>query len=434
MVRCESGKVRSLSGRLIEWSMELEVINTGTELLLGQVTNTHVGYFGEKLLDLGLRINRQITVPDGEIIKEILAEAISRADIILVTGGLGPTSDDLTRELSAELLELELIEDEGVMGAIRLRFEEAGVAMPAANRRQAMVPEGAEVLVNNNGTAPGLYLTAGIADCRTHIFLLPGPPRELYPIFQQFVVPRLEAIIAAKGASVPVCRNYFFMGLGESELASRVECALGNIAGQFELGFCLKGGGVIVRCICKEGEITALDTAIKSVSPEDYVAEGEFAVEVNLVKCLRIAGESVATAESCTGGLIANRITNVPGSSRVFDVGYVTYADQVKQELLGVPRDMLEDFGAVSEPVAKAMAEGCLERSGAHHAISLTGIAGPDGGSEGKPVGVVWIGLASRGYDVHARHYRFKTDRLNFKERASGKAIDLLRRRVSGYF
>jgi nicotinamide-nucleotide amidase len=414
--------------------MELEVINTGTELLLGQVTNTHVGYFGEELLDIGLRINRQITVPDGEIIKEILSGAMSRADIILVTGGLGPTSDDLTRELTAEFLGLELIENEEVMTAIRLRFEEAGVRLPAVNRRQAMVPEGAEVLVNNNGTAPGLYLSAGVNGCRAHIFLLPGPPRELYPIFQQYVVPRLEGIIADKGVSVPTCRNYFFMGVGESELASRVECALGNITGQFELGYCLKAGGVIVRCICKEEEGVIVDAAIKSASPEDYVAEGEFAVEGSLVRCLRVAGESVATAESCTGGLIANRITNVPGASRVFNFGCVTYSDQAKRQLLGVPEAMLEDFGAVSEPVVKAMAKGCLERSGAHHAIAVTGIAGPDGGSEEKPVGAVWIGLASRGCDVHARYCQFKTDRLHFKERASGAAIDLLRRRVSGYF
>ena len=433
MVGCEAREVRISSGRLIHWSMEIEVINTGTELLLGQVTNTHVGYFGEELLGLGLRIQRQTTVPDGEGIKEILAGAIRRSNIILVTGGIGPTSDDLTRELTAELLGLKLIEDEGVMRAIRLRFEEAGVRMPAANGRQAMVPEGAELLVNANGTAPGLYFPAGLGDCQAHIFLLPGPPRELYPIFQQFVIPRLEGILAASGGGFPACRNYFFMGVGESELAVRVESALSDIPGEFELGYCLKAGGVIVRCICKENEITVLDAAIKGASPEDYVAEGESAVEETLVRCLGIAGESVATAESCTGGLIASRITNIPGSSRVFDVGYVTYADQAKRELLGVPEAMLEDFGAVSEPVARAMAEGCLERSGAYHALAVTGIAGPDGGSEEKPVGVVWIALASKGFDVYARHCRFMTDRLNFKERASSTAIDLLRRRLEGF-
>ncbi|MFP6872032.1 MAG: CinA family nicotinamide mononucleotide deamidase-related protein [Verrucomicrobiales bacterium] len=413
--------------------MELEVINTGTELLLGQVTNTHVGYFGEQLLSLGLRINRQSAVPDGEKIKEVLAGAIRRSRIILVTGGLGPTSDDLTREMTAEFLGLALIEDEALIKAIRRRLEGTGVRMRAMNHRQAMVPEGAEVLVNDNGTAPGLYLPAGIGDCRAHIFLLPGPSRELYPIFKQLVVPRLEDILAASGTSVPACRNYFFMGLGESELASRVELALSAISEQFELGYCLKGGGVIVRCICAEEDISVLDTVIKRASPEDYVAEGEFAVERCVVRGLNIAGESVATAESCTGGFIANCITNVPGSSQVFNVAYVTYADQAKRELLGVTEAMFEDFGAVSEPVAKAMAEGCLLRSGADHAISTTGIAGPDGGSEEKPVGSVWIGLASRGCGAYAWYYQFRTDRLNFKERASATAIDLLRRRLNGY-
>ncbi|MCP4847291.1 MAG: competence/damage-inducible protein A [Verrucomicrobiaceae bacterium] len=413
--------------------MQVEVINTGTELLLGQVTNTHVGFFGERLLEIGLRISRQGTVPDGDDIKDMLAGAIERSRIILVTGGLGPTSDDLTREMTAEFLGLELVEDGGVMAKIASRFRASGNEMRPSNQRQAMVPEGAEVLDNNNGTAPGLYLSTGIGSSRVHIFLLPGPPRELYPIFEEQVLPRIKNVLESEGLGVPVARNYFFMGVGESELAGRVELVMDGIPGDFEIGYCLKAGGVIVRCICSERYVAGLDEAIRGIAPEDLVAEGASAIEDVVVRDLSAAGERVAIAESCTGGLIANRITNVPGASRVFDVGYITYANEAKRRLLGVSEAMINEMGVVSETVAKAMAEGCLESSGSDHAISVTGIAGPTGGSSKKPVGSVWIGLASSGVAARAFYYRFKTDRMHFKDRASTVAIDLLRRRLGGW-
>jgi nicotinamide-nucleotide amidase len=413
--------------------MQVEVINTGTELLLGQVVNTHVGYMGERLLGLGLRIARQSTVPDGVVIKGLLTEAIDRSRIILVTGGLGPTSDDLSREMTAECLDLKMTEDAAVIDSISRRFSDSAVAMRPSNRRQAMVPEGAEVLENDKGTAPGLYLIAGSDQEPVHIFLLPGPPRELYPMFEDQVIPRLHAILSKDGVDVPVCRNYFFMGLGESELAGRIEESLNGVPGDFEIGYCLKAGGVIVRCISTEGNACALGGLIRDASPEDFVAEGETAIEEVTVKSLVHSGESVATAESCTGGLIASRITNVPGASRIFNVGLVTYSNEEKCSLLGVPLSMIEESGAVSERVATAMVEGCLERSRSDHCLSVTGIAGPGGGSETKPVGTVWIGLASRGMKAVAFHYRFKAERLYFKERASSVAIDLLRRRIQGY-
>ena len=413
--------------------MQVEVINTGTEILLGQVVNTHVGYLGEHLLGLGLRIGRQSTVPDGEQIRDVLSGAIRRSKIILVTGGLGPTSDDLTREITAELLGLELLENAGVMAALECRFRDSGIKMRSSNRRQAMVPEGAEVLGNDNGTAPGLYVTTGPVSSQVHIFLLPGPPRELYPMFQDQVVPRIKSMLDEVGENVPACRNYFFMGLGESELAGRVDAALSGINSDFEIGYCLKAGGVIVRCICSEGDLPLLDSVIRGVSAEDFVGEGTFSIEDEVVRCLEIKGERVASAESCTGGLIANRITNVPGSSRVFDVGYITYSNHEKCRLLGVPDAMIDKCGAVSDTVVKAMAEGCLDRAGSHHSLSVTGIAGPGGGSADKPVGSVWVGLTSRGIEPRAFHYRFQTDRLHFKDRVSTVALDLLRRRLRGF-
>ena len=413
--------------------MQVEVINTGTELLLGQVVNTHVGYIGEKLLGLGLRVSRQSTVPDGVVIQGVLADAIGRSKIIFVTGGLGPTPDDLSREMTAECLGLKMTENAEVIEALSRRFSDSGIAMRPSNRRQAMVPEGAEVLENNNGTAPGLYLRDGIGKERIHIFLLPGPPRELYPMFEQQVMPRLMAVLGSEGVHVPVCRNYFFIGVGESELAGRVDEALREMSCAFEIGYCLKAGGVIIRCISNEEDAVILGEVIKNASAEDFVAEGLTAIEEGVIDSLALAGESVATAESCTGGLIANRLTNVSGASKVFNVGFITYSNEEKNRLLGVPLSVIESCGAVSEHVALAMAEGCLERSRADHSISVTGIAGPKGGSPDKPVGSVWIALASKGKSAAGFYYRFKTDRLHFKERASTVAIDLLRRRMRGY-
>jgi len=414
--------------------MRVEVINTGTELLLGQVVNTHVGYFGEKLLGLGLRIERQSAIPDGDAIKAVLEESMTRAEIILVTGGLGPTSDDITREMTAELLGLELDEDHEITDAIRRRVERAGRRkMREINRRQAMVPHGAEVLTNDYGTAPGLYLPAGLRDGSPHIFLLPGPPRELKPMWDESVEPRLRTVLAGAGVEVPVTRNHFFMGMGESELASRIEPALGDALERFELGYCLKAGGIIVRCIGSEAVVDPLAEAIRGASEPDYVGEGDPFIESVVVKSLAARGQTVATAESCTGGLIASRITDVPGSSEVFGHGFVTYANEAKRDLVGVGEDLLEEHGAVSELVVRAMAEGALRVSGADHALAARGIAGPGGGSDEKPVGTVWLGLASKEGETFARRYVFKTDRAHFKERTSGTALDLLRRRLGGW-
>jgi nicotinamide-nucleotide amidase len=416
--------------------MRVEVINTGTELLLGQVVNTHVGYFGERLLEIGLRIAKQTAIPDGEAIKAELDVAMKDAGVVLVTGGLGPTSDDITRELTAELLGLAMVEDDEVTAAIRRRVEKySGKPMSEINRRQAMVPQRAEVLRNDWGTAPGLYLPAGLGGRSAHAFLLPGPPRELKPMFEGEVLPRLRAMQRQAGTEVPVCRNHFFMGLGESDLASRLAPVLDGVSDDFELGYCLKAGGVIVRCIGAAGVVDALSEPIRSASPEDYVGElgGEPTIEAAVVGQLGSMGQRVATAESCTGGLIAARITDIPGSSDVFGHGFVTYANAAKHEVLGVGEKTLEAHGAVSEPVIREMVEGCLRRSGADHALAVSGIAGPGGGSVEKPVGTVWIGLASSSKETLAMRFEFVTDRLHFKQRTADKALDLLRRRLSGY-
>ncbi len=411
--------------------MKVEVINTGSELLLGQVVNTHVGYFGEQLFRLGLRIARQMAVPDGAVIGEVLGESFPRSEVLLVTGGLGPTSDDITREVMAEMLGLELEFEKSIMDEIEERFHRFGREPGENNRRQAMVPRGSIVMSNPNGTAPGLYFPAGLGKGSPHVFLLPGPPREMKPMFETEVLPVLRAILRT-GGEPPQWRNYWFYGVGESALAEMLDLGLEGIEG-LEVGYCLKDSGVIVRCIGGPAALAAADGPIRAAMPENLASDDGRSLEEVIVALLSEKGETVATAESCTGGFLANLFTNVPGASEVFGFGHVTYANAAKVALLGVPAALIESHGAVSAEVAAAMAEGCLRASGADHALSVTGIAGPGGGSEEKPVGTVHFGLASRGQPVRTLMHRIQSDRLTFKERAARLSLDLLRRRLRGF-
>jgi len=409
--------------------MKIEVINTGTELMLGQVVNTHLGYFGERLLELGLRISRQLCVPDGDPIREVLAESIPRCDAILVTGGLGPTSDDLTREITAELFGVGLELDAEAMAAIEARFAKMGKVPNENNRRQAMVPDGAKILHNAWGTAPGLYFPQDPAAGRPAIFLLPGPPRELQPMFEEQVLPELKAMMESSGSPVPQQRGYYFYGVGESDMAAKLDPVLGDSDG-LELGYCIKNGGVIVRGIGSPEVLAAMDPVVRGAFPKNLISDDGSTLEEVLVEMLASRGEWLATAESCTGGFIAHKVTMVSGSSGVFGRGFVTYANQAKIDVLGVGEDLLEEFGAVSEPVARAMAEGCLRASGADHAVAVTGIAGPTGGSAEKPVGTLFIGQASRGRKTVVAQRLFQTDRETFKVRTAQAALDLVRRRL----
>ena len=408
--------------------MRIDVINTGTELLLGKVINTHAAHFGDELFKLGLRIQRQTTIPDGDGIGTALRERFPHTDVILITGGLGPTSDDITREVVAEMLHRPLRLDPAIWEHIRSFFKQRGREPSAVNERQAMVPEGAIVLHNPHGTAPGLYLPA-VPGESPHLFLLPGPPRELRPMFRDDVLPRLRSL--SDGPALP-WRNFKIHGVGESAIAEVIEPDLAAITG-LEHGYCARLGEVDVRLI---GDTAAVETAsavVRAAFAQDIVTESEDPIEQVLVELLAAAGQTVATAESCTGGLIASTLTNVSGASGVFHRGYVTYANEAKTELLGVPAALLAEHGAVSEPVATAMALGCLERSGADHSLAVTGIAGPTGGSAEKPVGTVYLAVASRDGTVVVHHERFATDRISFKNRTARAALDLLRRRLRGY-
>lgn len=407
--------------------MRVEVINTGTELLLGNVINTHLGYLGRQLFKLGLRIDRQTTVPDGLAIREILIEAIPRCEILLVTGGLGPTSDDLTREITAELLNRPLQESAEVMQAMEDLCRSRGVNFRESMKRQALVPEGAEVLPNACGTAPGLYFRPLTGQTGPHLFLLPGPPRELMPMFEASVWPVLDQLTGA--ATRPECRIYRVVGLGESAVEQMIGTELEAVSG-FEVGYCARPNEVDLRLIGATSLLDQWDEKIRSVLGENLTTVGEVSLEAILVARLRDLGLTMATAESCTGGLLAHRVTNVSGSSAAFLQGYVTYANEAKMATLGVDADLLREHGAVSEPVARAMAEQALARSGADLALSTTGIAGPDGGTPDKPVGTVFIGLAQRGAETVVFPKKYPVSRVEFKNYVAQFALDALRRRL----
>jgi nicotinamide-nucleotide amidase len=403
------------------------IINTGTELLLGDVLNSHLSFIAREIFPLGLRVDQQLAVPDGPAIRSALADSSGQADIIFVTGGLGPTTDDITREITAEFLGLELRHDPTVMAAIASRAARRGFRLTDRTLRQAEVPQGAIVLPNENGSAPGLYLTANVAAAKKtpHLFLLPGPPRELQPMFKSSAMPILRKIVPP-GSAIDR-RTYRIAGMGESLVEEAIGERLLEIAG-IELGYCARPGEVDLRII---GERPALDRAEAIITAglggSIFSSDGESLEDV-VVRLLTDRRQTLAVAESCTGGFLAHRITNVPGASAVFLAGYVTYANEAKEGLLGVDPRLISAHGAVSEDVARAMAEGARRQANATFALATTGIAGPGGGTEEKPVGTVFVALAAEGATTQVGSFRFPDDRPTFKELTTQAALEMLRR------
>jgi nicotinamide-nucleotide amidase len=415
--------------------MRLELINTGTELLLGSTINTHLSWLGENLFPLGLRIERQLAIPDGDIIRLALLETVGRADIVIVTGGLGPTSDDITREITATLLGLPLKENAEIYEHIRAFLATRKREMNPHTRRQVMVPVGATVLHNGFGTAPGLYfppMPVAEADGKLspHIILLPGPPRELMPMFTDQVVPILRTLTGHSSKNVSM-KSFKISGLGETQVSTTVEEPILSL-GDVELGYCARPGEVIVRVIGTPEQLAQSEAIIAAAFPENYFTAEDVPLEHVVVDLLTRMGQTVSAAESCTGGCVAHRLTNISGASNVLNRSFITYANDAKTELLGVPEALLSTHGAVSREVAAAMATGCLAVSKADHALALTGIAGPGGGSEKKPVGTVYIALASKkNPEPVVEHHLFRMEREGFKNMATQMALDLLRRRLS---
>ena len=419
--------------------MRVELLNTGTELLMGFVVNTHAAWLGQKLSEPGLSIARQVCVNDDpREMKTCLKEAMRRADLILVTGGLGPTGDDLTRNCVVEMLGLKTRVDARALKNIEERFRRRGGAMPESVKCQAVVPEIATVFHNRNGTAPGLAIPcsrlnfAGKKNPRCRwMLLLPGPPRELRPMFEEQVLPLIRREFAG---DLPVvdCRVFRVAGMGESSVEERVRPVLKNL-NHLEIGYCARPGEVDVRLVARGKSKTDVRRLADEAEKRTRAAlgtaifgTGNRLLEEAVVNLLRGKNRRLATAESCTGGYVAHRITLVPGSADVFLQGWVTYSNQSKTQCLDVPPHLIRREGAVSESVAKRMAEGARKKAGADYALSLTGIAGPSGGSAEKPAGTVFIALASK-QGVSVERFCFQLDRETFKFICAQTALNMLR-------
>lgn len=400
-------------------SLVVELVNTGSELLLGKVVNTNAAWLGERLFEIGLRVSRQTVVPDGREIFQAINEAASRSDVVIVSGGLGPTSDDVTREALSEWSGVPLVPNSDVEKRLRVYFEKLGREMSPSNLRQTMVPQGAEVLLNRNGTAPGLWMPGDEVKGSPIVILLPGPPSELRPMAEEWVFPRL---LKLAGEGAPRMKEYKVIELGESALQDLVDAELEAIPG-LEWGYCARSGEVDVRLVGSDEVLCRASEVLLRLAGDYLVTPLGVSIEEALVARLMARGERVSSAESCTGGLIAKRITDVPGASKVFHYGWVTYANEAKVKELGVSQEAIGLYTEVSEEVVRQMAEGALERSGADYAVAVSGFAGPDGGTPENPAGTVWLAWAAKGSPTVVRREYRPASRESFRMIVSQMAL-----------
>ncbi len=413
---------------MLRFMTTVELVATGSELLNGRTVNTHAQRLARALMPLGLRLSRETSVPDDRAaIADAVRGALGRAEVVVVTGGLGPTADDVTREALADLLHTKLTLDEPSLDHIRRRCEQYGQMLTDSRRRQALVLEGAAVLSNRLGAAPGerLELEGG----RT-LFLLPGPPREFEAVLADHVVPWLREHAAA----APIVEHVVMVcGPGESDVIERLSAA-GFEPGPLDLAYCAAPGQLEVRLTGSADVGPALAERarrLREILGSDVYAEAREDLVAVVGRLLAERGATVAVAESCTGGWIMQRLTSVPGSSAWFRGGVVAYANDVKSRWLEVPETLLREHGAVSEPVARAMAAAVRARFAADYGLATTGVAGPTGGTPEHPVGWVWWALAD-GRDTVARSRRFAGDRELVRQWAAQSTVDLLRRRLQG--
>ena len=413
--------------------MNLEVLTIGTELLLGLTVDTNAADLGRALAAAGAEITRRTTVADRpEAIRAGVAEALDRTGFVITTGGLGPTRDDMTKTVVADLFDKQLVLDDRLLVDLEARFKKLGRPMPALNRTQAEVPDGATVLPNPRGTAPGLW----VEDARGRVVvLLPGVPREMRGLLVEEVLPRL---VARQGAErrVVLSRTLRTTGIAESALAERVGPIEPEIA-PLTLAYLPSVDGVDLRVTAwglaprdAEARLAAVVERLRAAVGEHGYGEDGADLAAVVLDALRQGRHRLGVAESCTGGMVAERVTNIPGASATFIGGVVAYADVVKTAALKVPIETLEAHGAVSEETVRAMAEGAQRLFSADCTIAVTGIAGPGGGTPEKPVGTVWF--AARVHTA-ARAVRrvFPGDRDEIRRRAAQAALDLLRRQLA---
>jgi nicotinamide-nucleotide amidase len=410
--------------------MKAEILAVGEELLAPGRVETNSLYLTEKLAAIGVPVGFRGIVGDEEgAIAAAIRNALERSNLLLVSGGLGPTDDDRTRDAACRALGTSMRLDAGILAGLQQRFAKRGIEMPEVNRKQAMVPDGASVLENRRGTAPGLFIET--AQGRI-VVLLPGPPRELEPMFEEQVLPRLKG---ASGGVFYRTRKLWVAGLPESAVEQEIVSTYRAYENPLTT-ILAAPGQVEIRLTARERSAEAADalneellSKLRAILGEHVFSEREESLEAVVGSLLLEAGMRIAVAESITGGLIAHRITQVAGASRYFDTGFVTYGNESKTALLGVEPDLFRRVGAVSEEVAIAMARGALERASADIAVSVTGIAGPTGGSDEKPVGLVYIGLAT-GESARAERRQFPGERRQVKRWTAQTALDLARREL----
>lgn len=413
--------------------MTAELICVGTELLLGNIVNTNAAYLAEKCAGLGLSCYFQTVVGDNEKrLSQVLETALGRSDVVILSGGLGPTEDDLTKETAAKVCGKKLLLHEPSKQAIAMFFADRGIEPTDNNWKQAMLPEGAIVLDNPNGTAPGAIMeTEG-----TKVILLPGPPNELCPMFEVSVAPYLASL-----TSQVICsRTVKICGVGESKAETMVKDLIDRQENP-TIATYAKTGEVHIRVTANAGDAKAAMKLIKPVVKElksrfgnnIYSTEEETTLEKAVADLLLANGLTVTCAESCTGGMLSARLVNVPGISDVYKSGVITYSNKAKRKFLGVKKGVLQKHGAVSEKTAEEMAKGAALFHKADVAAAVTGIAGPDGGTEEKPVGLVYIACHVRGKTT-VKKYNFSGSRNKIRETAVSAALALMRSCILEYY
>ena len=410
--------------------MNSEIIAVGTELLLGEIANTNAVYLSKRFAELGINVYRHTSVGDNlSRVKDAIAEAFTRADIVVTTGGLGPTADDITKEAAAEYFGLRMELHEPSLAQIAGFFARLGYEMKENNKRQAYFPSGAVILDNPAGTAPGCIINK---DCKICI-LLPGPPKELSSMFKRHI----QSFLRPYSGEVLVSRTLRFVGLGESAMEDAIKDIIKNQTNPSIAPYAVgRASEVTLRISAKVKQEQDAEELIKPVVERILERVGEYVYGMDddtlagvVVNNLKEKGLKLAVAESITGGEFASAIVSIPGASEVFDESYVTYSNESKMRILGVKEETLVSHGAVSAETAKEMATGAAKQSGADLAISFTGIAGPNGGSDTKPVGLVYVSLWYKGKCEVKKHMLFG-DRNRIRERAVALGFDLIRRAI----
>ena len=410
--------------------MVVELISVGTELLLGNIVNTNARYLSEKCAMLGLNVYYQTTVGDNEErLAEVIRTALNRSDIVILNGGLGPTEDDLTKATCAKVMGLSLVKDHHTEDRLKEYYKERKKEeLPDSNWKQAVIPEGAVVFDNGNGTAPGLVVEKN----GKTVILVPGPPNELYPMMENQICPYLQK----KNEEIILSQMVKICGFGESKVEEMVldliekqtNPTLATYAKQGEVHL-----RVTARAASEEEARKLLKPMVKEIKKRFgeavYTTDEKETLTDVVVKLLKKHELTVTTAESCTGGLLAGTLVGVPGVSEVFREGFVTYSNKAKRKLLDVSKSTLKKYGAVSAQTAKEMAKGGVFATDADICVAITGLAGPDGATPEKPVGLVYIACYMND-KVHVEEFRFKGDRQKIRERSVVQALDVLRRSI----